>query len=155
MEPAEKNTMQQKTRQPQESLFSGGLAQHVVWVGLVIGVVALAVAAVFYDGVPAKSRWQTMVFMSLSFLQMGQAMASRSTTQSLLSLGLGSNPILLGLVVITAVFQVAILYIPFLNNFFELVPLSLVDLLFCIALGFGMLLLIEAEKLWARRRGAS
>lgn len=113
LEPAEKNVMQHKPRQPQENLFSNGLGRHVIWVGLVIGLAALGIAALFFDGSEPASRWQTMVFMSLAFLQMGQALASRSTEQSIFKLGLGSNPVLLGLLILTMGFQVSILYIHF------------------------------------------
>jgi Ca2+-transporting ATPase len=49
VEPAEPNTMKRPPRAPQESLFSDGLARHVIWVGMVIGLVALAVGWVYFD----------------------------------------------------------------------------------------------------------
>jgi len=152
VEPAEPNAMKRPPRAPQESLFSGGLTQHVIWVGLVIGLVALGVGAVFYEANPADGRWQTMIFTILAFMQMGQALASRSTRESVFSLGLLSNPVLLGLVVVTAVLQLTILYIPFFDQFFQITPLTVAELLICIGLGVVMLLLIEGEKAVLRRR---
>jgi Ca2+-transporting ATPase len=150
LEPAEANTMKRPPRDPKESLFSGGLARHVVWVGLVIGLTALGVGALYREA--PVSHQQTMIFTVLAFMQMGQALASRSTTESIFSLGLRSNPVLLGLVVITAVLQLGVLYIDFLDQFFQITPLSLWELLLCMALGLIMIVLIEAEKLWLRRR---
>jgi Ca2+-transporting ATPase len=150
LEPAEANTMKRPPRDPKESLFSGGLARHVVWVGLIIGLAALGVGALYRDA--TVSHQQTMIFTVLAFMQMGQALASRSTTESIFSLGLRSNPVLLGLVVITAVLQLGVLYIDFLDQFFQITPLSLWELLLCMALGLIMIVLIEAEKLWLRRR---
>ncbi|MCA9968931.1 MAG: cation-translocating P-type ATPase, partial [Anaerolineales bacterium] len=156
VEPAEPETMQRPPRAPQESLFSGGLTRHVVWVGLVIGLAALAVGALYRDPAdPADNRWQTMIFTALAFMQMGQALASRSTRVALWSLGLLTNPVLLGLVAVTAVLQLLVLYVPFLDRFFEITPLSLGELLLCVALGVGMLLLIELEKAWLRRGEAA
>lgn len=120
VEPAEPNTMQKPPRSPQESLFSGGLTRHVIWVGLVMGLVALGLGLAYYAPEdPANTRWQTMIFTSLAFMQMGQALASRSTTVSLASLGLRTNPVLLGLVVITAVLQLIVIYTPLWINSFR------------------------------------
>lgn len=154
VEPAEPNTMKRPPRAPQESLFSGGLTRHVIWVGLVIGLVALSVGAFFYNANPVDGRWQTMIFTILAFMQMGQALASRSTHISIFSSGLLSNPVLLGLVLLTAILQLTILYVPFFDQFFQITPLTIVELLFCIGLGIVMLLLIEGEKSLLRRQPA-
>ncbi len=153
VEPAEPNTMKRRPRSPEESLFSGGLTRHVIWVGLVIGLVALAVGVFFRDEAnPADVRWQTMIFTTLAFMQMGQALGSRSTEESLVSLGLLTNPVLLGLVVVTAVLQLLAIYVPFLDQFFQITPLSFMELLLCVGLGGLMLFLVELEKAILRRR---
>ena len=154
LEAAEPNTMKRPPREPQESLFSGGLTQHVIWVGVVIGFVTLAVGTFYYNADPTGVRWQTMMFTILAFMQIGQALASRSTRASIRSLGLLSNPVLLGLVVLTTILQLSILYIPFFDQFFQITPLTFVELLICVVLGFVMLLLIEGEKAILRRRDA-
>ncbi|MBE2199279.1 MAG: cation-translocating P-type ATPase [Anaerolinea sp.] len=155
VEPAEPETMKRPPRASQESLFSGGMAQHVIWVGLTIGLLALGVGALFYDPAnPTDGRWQTMIFTALAFMQMGQALGSRSTRESLVSLGLRSNPVLLGLVGLTAVLQLTVIYMPFLDQFFQVTPLSAPELLLCVGLGGLTLLLLEWEKAWLRRREA-
>jgi len=148
----EPNTMKRPPRRPQEPLFDSLLAQHVIWVGLVIGLTALGVGALYHDVRDPGNRWQTMIFTTLAFMQMGQALASRSTRASLLSLGLFSNPVLIGLVGITALLQLMVLYVPFFAPFFQVSPLGVGELLVCAGLGLGMLLLIEMEKAWQRRR---
>lgn len=153
VEPAEKGAMKRPPRAPQESLFSGGLGRHVVWVGLAIGLLALGVGLLYHDAAnPADARWQTMIFTALAFMQMGQALASRSTRESIVTLGLRSNPVLLGLVGVTAVLQLTVIYTPFLDQFFQVTPLSARELLLCVGLGGLTLLLIELEKAWLRRR---
>ncbi|MFO7738464.1 MAG: HAD-IC family P-type ATPase [Desulfatiglandaceae bacterium] len=155
LEPAEPNTMKCPPRPPHESLFSGGLAQHVVWVGLVIGLMALGSGAFFHDPAQtADKRWQTVIFTALAFMQMGQALASRSRRTSLWSLGFLSNPLLLGLVALTVVLQLIAVYAPFLDRFFQVTPLSALELSLCVALGVAVLLLIELEKAWLRRHGS-
>ena len=153
VEPAEPNTMKRPPRSPQESLFSGGLTRHVIWVGLVIGLVALSVGVWYHNPAnPANTRWQTMIFTALAFMQMGQALASRSTQESILTLGLGTNRVLLGLVMVTAVLQLLVIYTPALDQFFQVTPLSALELLFCVGLGLAVLLLSGLGKAWLRRR---
>ena len=145
--------MQRPPRSPQESLFSGGLTKHVLWVGAVIGLLALGVGILYFDpNNPADVRWQTMIFTSLAFMQMGQALASRSTEESIFTLGLRSNLVLTGLVVLTAVLQLAAIYIPFLDQFFQVTALDGPELLLCAGLGVVVLLLIEGEKFLLRRK---
>lgn len=149
LEPAESGAMKRPPRSPQAGFFSDGLWRYVIWVGLTIGLLALGLAAFYHDGDnPADMRWQTMIFTALAFMQIGQALASRSTQASVWSLGLWSNPVLLGLVGVTAVLQLGVIYLPFLDQFFQVTPLSLLDLLLCVGLGGLMFLLIEAEKVW-------
>jgi Ca2+-transporting ATPase len=155
VEPAEPHTMNRPPRHPRESLFAGGLLGHMLWVGVAIGGGALMMGALFRNSAdPADATWQTMIFTSLAFMQMGQALASRSTRTSLRSLGLGSNPVLLGLVGVTAALQLMVIYVPALDAFFQVTPLVLRDLLLCVGMGATMLLLIELEKFFLRRRGA-
>jgi len=87
-------------------------------------------------------------------MQMGQALASRSRRTSLWSLGFLSNPLLLGLVALTVVLQLIAVYAPFLDRFFQVTPLSALELSLCVALGVAVLLLIELEKAWLRRHGS-
>ena len=153
VEPAEPETMRRPPRPPQESLFSDGLARHVVWVGLVMGAIGLGLVAVFRDPAdPADTHWQTVLFTALAFMQMGQALASRSNKSSLAALGWRTNPVLLLLIGVTIGLQLLVLYVPFLDQFFQVTRLGAGDLLLCAALGVVILLLLEGEKLLLRRR---
>lgn len=153
LEPAEKGTMKKPPRLPQESIFSGGMGAHVIWVGLAIGLMALGAGLLYFDpGNPADKRWQTVIFTSLAFMQMGQALASRSSQESLFSMGLFSNPVLLGLVLLTIAAQLIVVYLPVLDQFFQVTPLQWDEMLLCVGLGIVTLILLEAEKVWLRRK---
>ncbi len=152
LEPAEKGTMKKPPRSPQESIFSSGVGIHVLWVGLVIGLMALGAGLLYFDPANAADRrWQTIIFTALAFMQMGQAMASRSSQESLFSMGLLSNPVLLGLVLLTIVAQLTVVYLPALDRFFQVTPLRWDEMLLCAGLGLATFLLLEAEKMWRRR----
>ena len=151
VEAAEKDTMAQPPRSPQAGLLSGGLTSHIIWVGTLIGIVALGVGYFHFDpDNPTNTTWQTMIFTTLAFLQIGQALASRSTQESLFKLGLRSNPTMSWLVLITIVLQLAVIYIPFLDEFFQVTPLKPVELLLCVVLGSLAFVAIEIEK-WVNR----
>ena len=62
--------------------------------------------------------WQTMLFTTLTLSQMGHALAVRSR-ESLFKVGLLSNKALLGAVLLTFVLQMAVVYVPFLQNLFK------------------------------------
>lgn len=153
VEPAERNTMRRPPRDPRVGLFSEGLSTHVAWVGVFIGIVALLSGLLTIDrSNPADTTWQTMMFTTLAFLQVGQALASRSNRESFFTQGLRSNPTLIGLVVLVVLLQLAVIYLPFLDEFFEVVPLSATELALAILLGSLAFWAIEIEKWMLRRR---
>jgi Ca2+-transporting ATPase len=113
-------------------------------VGLLIGGLSLAVGALyFFNG---RDNWQTMVFTSLAFAQIGQALAARSSTVSLFKLGLRSNPVMLAMALIVFVLQLSVIFFPPLEAFFETSPLSALDLLIAIGIGLLVFSAIEIEK---------
>jgi Ca2+-transporting ATPase len=149
-EPAERGIMQRPPRAPQESLFANGLWQHILWVGLLIGGLCLLVQA--WAMSTGHAHWQTMVFTVLTLSQMAHVMAVRSETVSLLRLGLGSNRPLLGAVLLTFALQMATIYVPALNPIFKTEPLSLMELLLCLAASATVFVAVEIEKAWLRRK---
>ena len=153
VEPAERNTMRRPPRDPRAGIFSEGLGGHVLWVGVVIGLVALFVGWFYHDPAnPGDTTWQTMIFTTLAFLQVGQALASRSSRESFFALGLRTNLTLLGLALLVIILQLVVLYAPFLEQFFRIVPLTPRDLLIAAALGTIAFVVIEIEKWFLRRR---
>jgi Ca2+-transporting ATPase len=154
VEPAEKGIMNKPPRQPQASLFNEGLGRHITWVGVFIGLVALGVIYTFYDpAYPDDGTWQTMLFTTLAFLQVGQALASRSSRESFFTLGWRSNPTLIWLLLLVIGLQLVVVYLPLLERFFNVDTLSLPELLICVLLGSLAFWAIELEKWWLRRNG--
>ncbi len=118
-----------------------------------IGSLALGIGAAFYHiGESEQRTWQTMIFTSLAFLQIGQALASRSTETSFLALGVRSNPTLLAMVVIVVALQLIAIYAPFLDEFFRVTPLNAAELALCVGLGGVVFAAIEIEKWLLRKR---
>ena len=150
VEPEEKGLMQRSPRPPRESIFADGMWQDIIWVGLLMGGVALVTQAWAYR--TGHAHWQTMVFTVLTLSQMGNVLALRSERASFFQLGPWSNRPLLGAVVLTVALQMATIYIPALNPIFKTEPLDLDELLLCSALSSIVFVAVEIEK-WFIRQG--
>jgi Ca2+-transporting ATPase len=144
VETAEKDTMKRPPYSPREGVFSQGAGFQVVWIGVLIGVLALSLGALyFFTGRP---QWQTMIFTFLAFAQVFQALSSRSDKESFFSLGLFSNPLLAGLSVLVLGLQLAVLYIPFFNEIFNVIPLSAYDLFTAAGASLIVFVVMEIAK---------
>ena len=93
--------------------------------------------------------WQTVV---LTVSQLFHSLAVRSESTSLFRIGLFSNMPTLGAVILTLLLQMAVIYMPTLNNIFHTQPLPMFDLAVCLVLSSLVLFAVEIEK-WLMRRG--
>jgi Ca2+-transporting ATPase len=148
-EPAERGVMQRPPRPPGESLFAQGLGQHVLFIGLLIGGLCLAVQT--WALTSGRSHAPTMVFTVLTLAQMAHVLAIRSETEPLWRQGPGSNRPLLGAVLLTFALQLATIYLPLLNPIFKTRPLAASELAICLAASALVYVAAEAEKAWRRR----
>lgn len=149
-EPAEKNIMQRKPRHPGESIFAQGMGLHILFIGLLIGLVCLATQAwAIHVNNP---KWQTMVFTILCFSQLGHVLAIRSEHRFLLQQGIFTNKLLVAAVFFTFLLQLALIYIPVLQDLFSLQALTLQELLLCILLSAITFHVVELEKFIRNRK---
>jgi Ca2+-transporting ATPase len=148
-EPAEPGIMQRPPRPPQETIFAHGMWQHIVWVGLFVGGISIASQAWAISR--GAEYWQTVVFTVLTVSQLFHSLAVRSETASLFRIGLFSNLPMLGAVMFTIMLQLAVIYLPALNEIFHTQPLPVFDLAICLLLSSLVLLAVEVEKFMMRR----
>ena len=80
LEPAEAGTMRRPPRSPQSSLLDSGERRHILWVGIAIAVLTLGVGYLYYA--PDSQTWQTMMFATLAFTQIGHALGLRAAGQT-------------------------------------------------------------------------
>jgi Ca2+-transporting ATPase len=148
-EPAEENILQRPPRKTDEIIFSNSLGFHILWVGLLMATICLSIQAwaLHID----NDKWQTMVFTVLCIGQMGQALAIRSDIKSLFQQGIFGNKPLIGAVLLTFALQMAVVYIPVLQDIFQTKSLTLTELILCIALSSLVFSAVEIEK-WVKRR---
>ncbi len=149
VEPAERGVMRRAPHKPSDSLWANGLGRRTAWVGALIGAVSLAVGFAYRE--TDQVEWQTMIFTTIAFMQIAQAFATRSTTESLRSTGLKSNPLMLAIATLVVALQLVAIYTP-VGEFMDLEPLSFVDLAVCIAAGLSLLAVVEGVKAVNRRK---
>ena len=115
-EDAEENIMNRPPRPPKENLFSGGLIFKIL-----VGGTIIAAASIFIQWWAIKEGYdveqqQTMVFTTLCFVQLENALSVRSVYHSMLSKHLFANKRMWGAITGTIILQLAIIYVPFLQT---------------------------------------
>jgi Ca2+-transporting ATPase len=154
VDPADADLMQHPPRPRGE-----GVINRRMWVGIFfVGVVMAAGTLLVLDaGLPGgliegsgDMRYaQTMAFTTLVFFSLFNVFNARSDEQSAFA-GLFSNRWLWGAVLLSLLLQAAVIYIPFLQQSFSTVSLSLDDWLRCAVVASSVLWLRELSKIVIR-----
>ncbi len=144
-EPAESTIMKRPPRDPGRNIFRGSLAIHILWVGLLMGIVTLAIQAWAIQN--NNPNGQTMAFSVLCFSQLGHVMAIRSSRQSIFEIGILSNKPMVLALISTMSLQLLIIYVPFLNPVFKTNPLSFKELCITLAASSIVFWAVELEKI--------
>jgi Ca2+-transporting ATPase len=97
---------------------------------------------------------QTMAFNTLVFFSLFTIFSARSDERSAFH-GMFTNRWLWSAIALSLLLQMAVIYIPFLQQAFSTVSLSLKDWLLCAAVGSSVLSLSELSKILIRARGRS
>ncbi|MBL1174011.1 cation-translocating P-type ATPase [Pantanalinema sp. GBBB05] len=167
VEPAEPNVMNRPPHDPQESIFARGLGSYMLRIGLILSILAIGLMTWSYSYThtvytdPAdQDRWKTMVFTTLCLAQMGHALAIRSNTRLTIEMNPMTNLYVWASVVFTSLLQLALIYVPFLRNFFGTHYLNMTELGVCLGFSALMFVWVEMEKIalrlyvtWQKRKG--
>jgi Ca2+-transporting ATPase len=152
VEPAEEDVMKRPPYSSSESIFGLGMVQFIIFAGIVMSLVAILAGFLFWrEGNP---RWQTILFTTLIFAQLGLALEVRSEKNSLLYIGLFSNRYMLAAIALTILLQLLVIYVPFLQGIFSTTALPPVELLLPIGFSLVVMIAVEIYKWFLRRRGA-
>ena len=153
VEPTSPDTMKRPPHPPTESVLARGLGTYMIWVGPLMGIVALlpelltSFTSMHYN----FEVWSTMVFSTLTLAQMGNALAIRSDRLTLMQLGIFTNPALISAVLLTFALQMAVIYVPFLQNIFDTTALSFGQLMLSLGLSAIVFVVVEFTK-WIRQK---
>ncbi len=153
VDPKDPDVMKRPPRDPQAPLLD---RQRFVTVCLQGAVMAAATLAVFgiaqsimKDGVPFA---RTMTFTTLVWVQFLHAFTCRHDRYSLFQVGVASNRMLVGAVLMSACLQAGILVSPWGQEIFKVVPLRADEWAVIAGLGTLPFLLMELWKAWSRAR---
>ena len=150
IEPEERDIMERPPVAPNESILARGMGFHILWVGLLMGLISLAVG--FWGWRIDLPAWQTMLFTTLTLSQMAHASVIRSRLDSIFTIGLFSNPALVGAVALTFVLQMLVVYLPPMQEIFGTQALSIGELAIALGSSASIFVVVEIEKAIKRMR---
>ncbi|QTN30481.1 cation-translocating P-type ATPase [Rhodoferax sp. AJA081-3] len=154
VDPPTDDVMARKPRRMNERLIDGRMWSGVLQIGVVVAVVTLLTMDMFLpggliEGSHDLATARTAGFTVLVLAHLFNAFNARSETASAFA-HFFSNPWLLGALVLSAMLQVAVVNVGFLNLAFGTVPLSLDHWLLCAGMASGVLWYSELRK-WVGR----
>lgn len=155
-EKAEGNIMKRKPRKTNDSVFADGAGADMIWQGIVM---AILVTISFFMGeflengrfLLAESRHgMSMAFLTMNFVEMFHAVCMRSQRKSIFKLN-SFNWWLLGAVILTIVFTLGVIYIPFFVNLFGFESIDFTEFMVAFTLAFYIIPIIELVKFFERK----
>ena len=150
VEPTEKSTMRRPPLPLDEPIFNMRMFWDLLWIGSWICLASLALAGTFWSELKGVDHWRTVVFTVLTLTQMANAFACRSESILLFSKRLFENIWLWAAVASTFLLQLAVIYWPPMQSVFQTKALSLFEFVSCMAVSYGVFVLIEVRKLFAK-----
>ncbi len=144
-EPDDPNCMNEKPRDPKESIFAGHGMWFTVLNGLYIGTISLFA---FRYGLKTNLVCaHTMAFMVLSITQLIHCLNLRDMQRSLFKVNIFANSYLLITILLGTLIEVAVAQLPFFNLILKTCPLSGIQWAVVFALSFSILVINELSKL--------
>ena len=159
-EAKEPDAMSRPARESSAPVLSGFVVMRTFVVAVLM--TAGAVGLFLYEyraaggaGKDALAQAQTMAVTAVVMLQIFYMLSCRSLRDSILQVGLTSNPtVFVGIAAILAL-QALFVYAPFMHAVFDSAPLAARDILACVLVGAVILPVVGMEKWWRRRRAAA
>ncbi len=149
LDPARERIMDQPPRDPNESLLK---KRNVIIMVSMAAVMASSAFLVFVSNDPAGNTTmaRTLTFATIVSMILFIPFSFRSLEEPITKIGIFSNKLMVVGVLGTVLLTVAAMYIPFLSDIFELVPLTPLDWLLPLGVAFVTLLFAEGIKVAVR-----
>jgi Ca2+-transporting ATPase len=146
-DPAEKDIMNRKPRDPNRGIFDRGMTTRIVYQGAMVGLLALT-AFVIGQRVDVVTG-RTMAFTVLALSQLAHTFNVRSNMKSIFKVGLLTNVKLLWAIVFSALLQIFVIIVPQVSEIFKVKALNGEQWLIVGALSLAPLLIVEIQKLFS------
>ncbi|SFM50204.1 Ca2+-transporting ATPase [Marinobacter pelagius] len=156
LDPGDEEAMKRPPRPRKEGVITRQMWAGIVMVGAITAagtlfVLDASLPAGLIEGTGDLAYGQTMAFTTLVLFSMFTVFTSRSDESSAFK-GLFSNPWLWGSIALALALQMAVVYLPFLQQAFSTVSLAPGDWLFCATVASSVLWLRELSKLLMPKR---
>lgn len=158
VEPVERNIIEKPPRRPDAKIMQRAFIKRCTLNGVLIGLVTMgAFTWNLFDngwrygdklvvGSPVYMESATMAFVVLTFMQMIQALNSRSETVSIFKMHFFSNKYLIGAITISVLSTIAIVQLPFFSKYIKTFPLSFGQWMALTAISLSILVWEEINK---------
>lgn len=154
MDPAEKDIMSRKPRDPKKGFFTKGMIWRIFYQGTTIGLISLAAYVIGRnDGIRAglenpDALGQTMAFAVLGLSQLLHVRNLHSNRLSSFRTSLLANKSLLGAIFLSTLLLVFVLLVPGVMRIFKVVEMDGMHWLYVVALSLLPIAVVELMKLF-------
>ena len=149
LEKEEKDIMNRKPRNSNESIFANGLWQKIITEGIMLGSLTL-----FSFSLGTRlfglTVGRTMAFVSLGLLELVHSFNIKAE-ESIFKIGIFENKYLIGSFILGTLLQVIVVIVPSLAKIFELVPLNFVQWIYTILISIMPIFIIEIQKMFKEK----
>ncbi|HII38933.1 TPA: cation-translocating P-type ATPase [Candidatus Micrarchaeota archaeon] len=154
IDPADKNAMHKPPRSPKHSILNKKTLSHILTIAAFACIATLALYTLDLNWqlgagateASAEAHAKTIAFATIIFIQLFVAIDSRALNESLLKIDLFSNKKLLGAIALAASLQIAVTTIPFFQQIFGTVALTINEWLLITTVSACVLIVSEARK---------
>ena len=155
LEKGDPDIMRHPPRSPQEPVINRDMAIGIAVVGLVDALAILAVFHLALQRYPDQlAAAQTIAFVTLCSSELIRAFTARSEYHGIFSIGVFSNRWMVWAVGMSFLLVLMVVYLPFLQPFFDTVPLGAEDWLLMLPFFFASPAAMELLKVYFRKRSA-
>jgi len=151
-EPMEPGTMLRLPRRLSSTFLSGKRLQISIVQGLMITAGCLGIGYYFMEHQQSESMIRTSIFITLLFCNIFLTLSNRSFRYTIFKTIRYKNYLIPFMIIITLLFIISLLYIPFFRNLFLLTQVSGPDLAIFIVVALASTLWIEILKVIKQRR---
>jgi len=143
MEPGHHDVLNQSPRDKNEKILNKELMPFLI---LMSGLMVLGTIPLFKYFLPDLEKARTVAFVSMSMFQLFNVLNMRSLKKSLFKIGIFSNKWVTWGLIVTLLAMLAVIYLPFLQNIFQFVPLSLKEFLIISLIASSVFIVGEIYK---------
>jgi Ca2+-transporting ATPase len=147
-EPKEEGIMQRKPRDKNHFILDRFGAVKVIVLGLGMAGISLFVY-VFYSSKEGLEYARSVTLVVMAFAQLFNAYNIAAGGRSVFTKGIFSNRFLNYAIIVSAIMQLAVVQVPFMQNIFRTVPISITDWAVAIIASSGILIINEAIRLFS------